>query len=146
MRYLILLVVAVYAYLVVDGLEGRNDAMAVKKPYRARFAVFLLAAVTAIFAQSANSLENKLEDSQSQLVAAQQQNSQLNNQVNSLQTENARLQDRLSIALASSQLSLPSISSSGNGATAKCMDGTLSYAANHRGACSHHGGVAEWYR
>jgi len=30
--------------------------------------------------------------------------------------------------------------------TAKCKDGTLSYAATHRGACSHHGGVAEWYK
>jgi uncharacterized protein with FMN-binding domain len=31
-------------------------------------------------------------------------------------------------------------------ATAKCKDGTFSYAAQHRGACSHHGGVAEWYK
>jgi hypothetical protein len=30
------------------------------------------------------------------------------------------------------------------GATAKCKDGTYSKAKNHRGACSHHGGVAEW--
>jgi hypothetical protein len=30
--------------------------------------------------------------------------------------------------------------------TAKCEDGTLSYAANHQGACSWHGGVAVWYR
>jgi len=30
--------------------------------------------------------------------------------------------------------------------TAKCEDGTLSYAANHQGACSYHGGVAVWYR
>jgi hypothetical protein len=32
------------------------------------------------------------------------------------------------------------------GATAKCVDGTYSYAAHHQGACSHHHGVAEWYR
>jgi hypothetical protein len=32
------------------------------------------------------------------------------------------------------------------GATAKCKDGTYSYAKHHRGACSHHGGVAEWYK
>jgi hypothetical protein len=32
------------------------------------------------------------------------------------------------------------------GATAKCNDGTYSYAAHHQGACSHHHGVAEWYR
>lgn len=31
------------------------------------------------------------------------------------------------------------------GATALCNDGTYSYAANHQGACSHHGGVAVFY-
>jgi hypothetical protein len=31
-------------------------------------------------------------------------------------------------------------------ATAKCKDGTFSHAAQHSGACSNHGGVAEWYR
>jgi hypothetical protein len=31
-------------------------------------------------------------------------------------------------------------------ATAKCKDGTLSFSRQHSGACSHHGGVAEWYR
>jgi hypothetical protein len=30
------------------------------------------------------------------------------------------------------------------GATARCKDGTWSHAANHQGACSDHGGVAEW--
>jgi hypothetical protein len=29
-------------------------------------------------------------------------------------------------------------------ATAVCMDGTYSYAAHHQGACSWHGGVAQW--
>ena len=28
--------------------------------------------------------------------------------------------------------------------TAKCKDGSMSYSAHHSGACSHHGGVAEW--
>ena len=28
--------------------------------------------------------------------------------------------------------------------TAKCKDGSLSYAQHHTGACSNHGGVAEW--
>jgi outer membrane biosynthesis protein TonB len=28
--------------------------------------------------------------------------------------------------------------------TAKCKDGTMSYAKGHAGACSRHGGVAEW--
>jgi hypothetical protein len=31
-------------------------------------------------------------------------------------------------------------------ATAKCKDGSYSYAKQHSGACSHHGGVAEWYK
>ena len=30
------------------------------------------------------------------------------------------------------------------GATAKCKDGTYSHAQHHQGACSNHGGVAEW--
>ncbi|HEY0258969.1 MAG TPA: DUF3761 domain-containing protein [Lacisediminihabitans sp.] len=34
----------------------------------------------------------------------------------------------------------------GGGATALCNDGSLSFAAHHQGACSHHGGVAEWYK
>ena len=32
------------------------------------------------------------------------------------------------------------------GATAKCKDGTYSHAASRRGACSKHGGVAEWLK
>jgi hypothetical protein len=32
------------------------------------------------------------------------------------------------------------------GATAKCKDGTYSHAKQHSGACSKHGGVAEWYK
>lgn len=31
-------------------------------------------------------------------------------------------------------------------ATALCRDYTYSYALNHSGACSHHGGVMRWYR
>ena len=34
----------------------------------------------------------------------------------------------------------------GGGATARCNDGTYSYAAHHQGACSSHGGVAEFYK
>src|SRR5450432_1312497 len=30
------------------------------------------------------------------------------------------------------------------GPTARCRDGTPSYAVHHSGACSHHGGVAVW--
>lgn len=31
-----------------------------------------------------------------------------------------------------------------SGATAQCRDGTYSFSLNHRGTCSHHGGVGEW--
>jgi Protein of unknown function (DUF3761) len=34
----------------------------------------------------------------------------------------------------------------GNGATAVCRDGSYSFAANHSGACSRHGGVAQFYK
>jgi hypothetical protein len=40
----------------------------------------------------------------------------------------------------------PTHASNATGATAKCKDGTDSYAAHHQGACSHHGGVSVWYR
>jgi hypothetical protein len=30
------------------------------------------------------------------------------------------------------------------GAIARCKDGTYSHAKGHSGACSRHGGVAEW--
>jgi len=30
------------------------------------------------------------------------------------------------------------------GATARCQDGSYSFAVHHQGACSHHGGVAVW--
>ena len=32
-----------------------------------------------------------------------------------------------------------------SGATGRCNDGTYTYATHHSGACSHHGGVAEWF-
>lgn len=34
----------------------------------------------------------------------------------------------------------------GGGATAKCNDGTYSYSQHHQGTCSHHGGVAVFYK
>jgi uncharacterized membrane protein YgcG len=37
-------------------------------------------------------------------------------------------------------------SAAGSGATALCDDGTYSFAAHHQGACSHHGGVAVFYK
>jgi hypothetical protein len=30
------------------------------------------------------------------------------------------------------------------GASARCRDGSYSFSQNHRGTCSHHGGVAQW--
>jgi hypothetical protein len=42
--------------------------------------------------------------------------------------------------------SAPNPPSHPSGATARCNDGTYSYAAHHQGACSHHGGVAVFYR
>jgi hypothetical protein len=32
------------------------------------------------------------------------------------------------------------------GATARCKDGAYSHAKGHSGACSHHGGVAQWLK
>jgi len=37
-------------------------------------------------------------------------------------------------------------SSHPRGVTAKCKDGSYSYSAHARGACSHHRGVKYWYR
>ena len=40
----------------------------------------------------------------------------------------------------------PSIMARGpQGATARCRDNTYSKSATHKGACSHHGGVAQFY-
>lgn len=33
-----------------------------------------------------------------------------------------------------------------DGASARCRDGSYSFSTHHRGTCSRHGGVAEWYR
>jgi hypothetical protein len=37
-----------------------------------------------------------------------------------------------------------SVSTAPSGASAQCRDGTYSFSSSHRGACSHHGGVATW--
>jgi len=39
-----------------------------------------------------------------------------------------------------------SVSQPNNGATALCVDGTFSFATSHKGACSHHGGVKEFFK
>lgn len=41
----------------------------------------------------------------------------------------------------------PAYTSNGDipaGATAQCRDGSYSFSLNHRGSCSHHGGVSKW--
>jgi hypothetical protein len=40
----------------------------------------------------------------------------------------------------------PAVQDPGAGATAKCTDGSYSFSATHQGTCSHHGGVAIWYK
>jgi hypothetical protein len=40
--------------------------------------------------------------------------------------------------------SMAASSADPTGATAKCKDGTYSHAKSHSGACSKHGGVADW--
>jgi hypothetical protein len=53
----------------------------------------------------------------------------------------------LAVALAFGlAIAISSASSAPPGATARCRDGTYSYAKHHQGACSHHGGVAKWLR
>ncbi|MGI5228091.1 DUF3761 domain-containing protein [Actinoallomurus sp. CA-142502] len=42
--------------------------------------------------------------------------------------------------------SAPKVPSHPSGATARCNDGTFSYSQHHQGTCSHHGGVAVWYK
>ncbi|WP_432705998.1 DUF3761 domain-containing protein [Actinoallomurus iriomotensis] len=42
--------------------------------------------------------------------------------------------------------SAPKAPSHPSGATARCNDGTYSYSQHHQGTCSHHGGVAVWYK
>jgi hypothetical protein len=38
-----------------------------------------------------------------------------------------------------------STSNASAGATGKCNDGSFTYSQSHRGACSRHGGVSEWF-
>jgi hypothetical protein len=45
----------------------------------------------------------------------------------------------------SAPVSTPPLPSQPSGATGKCNDGSYSYAASHRGMCSGHGGVAQFY-
>ena len=50
----------------------------------------------------------------------------------------------LAAAIVGLGTSATAMGSSPPGATARCNDGTYSYAVHHQGACSHHGGVASW--
>ena len=58
-------------------------------------------------------------------------------------TKSASNGETHSTSTKSSSTSSKSASATGK-ATAKCKDGTMSHAKNHEGACSHHGGVAQW--
>lgn len=49
-----------------------------------------------------------------------------------------------SVSTDSETTSSSTSSGDATGATAKCKDGTYSHAKHHQGACSHHGGVAEF--
>lgn len=40
----------------------------------------------------------------------------------------------------------PTATGAAVGPTARCRDGSYSYSRTHSGTCSHHGGVAQWYR
>ena len=51
-----------------------------------------------------------------------------------------------SAAAQAAQQPAPQAVPSSPGPTALCVDGTYSYAAHHQGACSHHGGVATFYK
>ena len=47
-------------------------------------------------------------------------------------------------AKSKSEVTTPAAKAAAGKATATCKDGTKSYATTHTGACSSHGGVAEW--
>ena len=74
--------------------------------------------------------ETKLSESNSKLAAAN--------------IENDRLKSAAALAAITSSLG-SSTGSSTYGATGRCNDGSETFAVNHRGACSWHGGVAQWY-
>ena len=147
MRWVIFAVTGIYAFLLVDGLESKSSKVSGKRTYQVRVATALLVAVAAIFAQSSNSLETKLKDSEETVASLEHQKTLAENEVANLKINNAQLEQKLAAATFSQSLASSSFPISGsNGATALCVDGSYSFAASHRGACSHHGGVAEWYR
>ena len=120
MRYIILGAVAIYAYLLVDGLENESKTNDGKKSYRVRAATLILAAVAAVFAQSANSLEGKLQSAREDISRAQYQSTLLQNEISNLKFNNTQLQQKLDAATFSSLLEKPAqVTSQGNGATAK---------------------------
>jgi hypothetical protein len=59
-------------------------------------------------------------------------------------TPPAASQGRAAPHSAASSGSAPAKNTDPTGAIARCKDGTYSHAKGHSGACSSHGGVAEW--
>lgn len=58
----------------------------------------------------------------------------------------ARAETKVAAKSAKAESKTSASATDANGATAKCKDGTYSHAANRRGACSKHGGVADWLK
>jgi hypothetical protein len=59
---------------------------------------------------------------------------------------NAKTAASTSASASASTSSGASVNNDATGATAKCKDGSYSHAKTHQGACSRHGGVAQWLK
>ena len=60
------------------------------------------------------------------------------------QSTRLRLQQQLLVNSSGHVLHSPSCGQEHEKRTAECRDGSVSFSEHHRGACSHHGGVAHW--
>ena len=82
-------------------------------------------------------LGNQLSTSEAKLAES-------NSELATAKIEIDQLKSAAALAEITSSLGTPT-GSSLIGATGRCNDGTETFAVNHRGACSWHGGVAYWY-
>lgn len=108
--------------------------------------------------QHARHQHSEIASLKNELSAAQSDVDKLEAQVTTIESELAvsrsnldsanyeidRLKTAASLAEISKSINLPGIGSA-IGATGRCRDGTETFAINHRGACSWHGGVSYWY-